>query len=71
MADLPGNSEAKVTKSVARYRIHVERANARLKDFNILNFVPPYLRCYMDKVFQLCAALVNLQFTAPASSERR
>ena len=55
-------SEAKVTKSIARCRIHVERANARLKDFKILNFVPPYLRCYMDKVFQLCAALVNLQF---------
>lgn len=55
-------SEAKVTKSIARCRIHVERANARLKDFKILSFVPPYLRCYMDKVFQLCAALVNLQF---------
>ena len=56
-------SEAKVTKSIAKCRIHVERANARLKDFKILTFVPPpYLRCYMDKVFQLCAALVNLQF---------
>ena len=37
-------------------------ANARLKDFKILSFVPPYLRCYADEVFQLCAALVNLQF---------
>ena len=43
-------------------RIHVERANACLKDFKIVSFLPPYLRCYMDKVFQLCTALVKLQF---------
>ena len=55
-------SEAKLTKSIARCRIHVERANARLKDFKILSFVPPYLRSHIDKVFQLCAAIVNLQF---------
>ena len=30
-------SEAKLTKSIARCRIHVERANARLKDFKILS----------------------------------
>ena len=51
-----------MTKSIARCRIHVERANTRLKDFKILGFVPPYLRFYIDKVFQLCAAIVNLQF---------
>lgn len=55
-------SEIKATKSIARCRIHVERANARLKDFKVLNFIPPNLRCYADKVFQLGAALVNLQF---------
>ena len=55
-------SEVKATKSIARCRIHVERANARLKDFKILSFIPPYLRCYSDRVFQLCASLVNLQF---------
>ena len=33
-------SEAKKTKSIARARIHVERANARLKDFRIFNFHP-------------------------------
>ena len=54
-------SEAKLTKSIAKCRIHVERANARLKDYKILSFIPPYLRCYSDKIFQLCAALVNLQ----------
>ena len=36
-------SEAKLTKSIASCRIHDERANARLKDFKILSFVPPYL----------------------------
>jgi len=55
-------SEAKAMKSIARARIHVERANARLKDFRILTFIPSYLRCYADVIFQLCAALVNLQF---------
>ena len=55
-------SEAKKTKSIARARIHVERANARLKDFKILTFIPYFLRCYADVIFQLCGALVNLQF---------
>ena len=55
-------SEAKATKAIAKARIHVERANARLKDFRILNFIPSFLRCYADILFQLCAALVNLQF---------
>ena len=55
-------NEIKVTKSIAKCRIHVERANARLKDFKILSFIPSYLRCYSQKIFQLCAALVNLQF---------
>ena len=55
-------SEIKSTKAIAKCRIHVERANARLKDFRILSFIPSYLRCYADTLFQLCAALVNLQF---------
>ena len=55
-------SEIKVTKGIAKCRIHVERANARLKDFRILGFIPPYLKGYADKVFKLCAALVNLQY---------
>lgn len=54
-------SEIKVTKKIATCRIHVERANARLKDFKILSFIPPYLRCYCDELVQLCAALVNLR----------
>ena len=56
------DSEIKMTKNIAKCRIHVERANARLKDFKVLDFIPAYLRCYSDKVIQLCAALVNLQY---------
>ena len=55
-------SEARATKAIAKCRIHVERANARLKDFKILSFIPSYLRCHADIIFQLCASLVNLQF---------
>ncbi|XP_068680916.1 uncharacterized protein [Montipora foliosa] len=55
-------SEAQATKAIAKCRIHVERANARLKDFKILSFIPSYLRCHADIIFQLCASLVNLQF---------
>ncbi|PFX19305.1 hypothetical protein AWC38_SpisGene16293 [Stylophora pistillata] len=42
-------SEARATKSIARCRIHVERANARLKSFRILGFIPAFLRCHADK----------------------
>ena len=56
-----GWSEIKLSKSIAKARIHVERANARLKDFKILGFIPPYLRCYAEKVFKLCCAPVNPQ----------
>ncbi|XP_065056842.1 uncharacterized protein LOC135685039 [Rhopilema esculentum] len=55
------SSEIKLTKTIARCRIHVERANARLKDFKILSFIPPYLRCYSETLLKLCAGLVNLQ----------
>ena len=58
-------SEARPTKAIiiiAKCRIHVERANARLKDYKILSFIPSYLRCHADILVQLCCALVNLQF---------
>lgn len=44
-------SEMKLTKTIARCRIHVERANARLKDFKILNFIPRYLHAIRTKFF--------------------
>ena len=54
--------EILLTKEIASCRIHVERANERLKNFNILSFIPPMLRERADTIFQLVAALVNLQF---------
>ena len=55
-------SEARATKAIAKCLIHVERVNARLKDYKILSFIPSYLRCHADILVQLCCALVNLQF---------
>ena len=55
-------SEARAAKAIAKCRIHVERANGRLKDFKILSFIPSYLRCHAGIIFQLCASLDSLQF---------
>ena len=55
-------SEIRLTKRISTCHIHVERANARLKEFKILSFIPSYMRCYAEKVLQLCASLVNLQY---------
>lgn len=50
------------TYKIAEVRIHVERAIQRLKVFNILtNRVPISLIPNMDKVINVCAAIVNLQ----------
>ncbi|CAM4597631.1 unnamed protein product [Leuciscus chuanchicus] len=54
-------SEVKVTKDIAKNRIHVERANARLKEFRILDLIPSHLRNSTNVLVQLCCALVNLQ----------
>lgn len=54
-------SEVKATKDIAKNRIHVERANARLKEFRILNLIPSHLRTSANVLVQLCCALVNLQ----------
>lgn len=32
-------SEVKLTKTIARCRIHIERVDGRLKDFKILKFI--------------------------------
>ena len=55
-------SEASATKAIVKCSIHVERANARLKDFKILSFIPSYLCFHADIIFQLCTSLGNLQF---------
>ncbi len=54
-------SEVRATREVARNRIHVERANARIKDFKILQVIPSHLRSSANVLVQLCCALVNLQ----------
>ena len=55
-------NEIIATKKIATCRIHVERANARIKDFKILSCIPANLRSHADKIVQLVAALVNFQF---------
>ena len=54
-------SEVRATKEVARNRIHVERANAHIKDFRILIMIPSLLRSSANALVQLCGTLVNLQ----------
>ncbi len=54
-------SEVEQTRSIAKARIHVERAIARLKCYRILQFIPKKLYRHSSKVFQLCAALTNYQ----------
>ena len=61
-------SKARATKAIVKCRIHIERANARLTDFEILSFIPSYLCCHADIIFQLCVSLGNLQF--PLIQER-
>lgn len=50
------------TRSIARARIHVERAIGRIKGYSILDFVPQTLLPYASKVWQVCAALTNFQY---------
>lgn len=55
--------EADLCFRIGKARIHVERANERIKNFDILNHIPASLRPYSTKIFQLCCCLVNLQDT--------
>ncbi|XP_039295936.1 uncharacterized protein LOC111056826 isoform X1 [Nilaparvata lugens] len=50
------------TRSIARARIHVERAIGRIKGYSILEFIPHNLMCYSSKVWQVCGALTNFQY---------
>ncbi|XP_015374947.1 PREDICTED: uncharacterized protein LOC107169654 [Diuraphis noxia] len=54
-------SEVERTKTIARARIHVERAISRIKGFKILSHIPKSLYKKSSIVFQLCASLVNFQ----------
>lgn len=53
--------EAKLCYKIGRSRIHVERANERIKNYEILSYVPSQYRHLTTKIFQLCCCLVNLQ----------
>ncbi|XP_031333374.1 uncharacterized protein LOC116163533 [Photinus pyralis] len=50
------------TKTIAKARIHVERAINRIKQYLILRMIPSTLIPHASVVFQTCAALTNLQF---------
>jgi len=53
--------EIEETTSIAKSRIHVERAIQRIKLFKILDFIPHDLMPYASEIFQVCAALANFR----------
>lgn len=53
--------EAELCYKIGRSRIHVERANERIKNYDILNHIPAQYRHLSTKIFQLCCCLINLQ----------
>ena len=63
---LPGKKqfsyeEAELNRGIAAARVHIERANQRIKIFKILrNRFPWSLIGYADYIFNIVCALVNL-----------
>jgi DDE superfamily endonuclease/Helix-turn-helix of DDE superfamily endonuclease len=53
--------EAQICRKIAKARIHIERANERIKNFTILSHITHKYRCFVDKIIQVCCALVNFQ----------
>jgi hypothetical protein len=53
--------EAQMCRKIAKARIHIERANERVKNFAILSHISHSYRPFASKIVQLCCALVNLQ----------
>lgn len=54
-------SEVQLCRKIAKSRIHVERANERIKNYEILRHIPHQFRYISTKVFQLCCVPVNFQ----------
>ncbi|XP_033744337.1 uncharacterized protein LOC117330224 [Pecten maximus] len=54
-------AEVQVCRKIARSRIHVERVNERIKNFEILSHIPQQYRHISTKIFQVCSMLVNFQ----------
>ena len=53
--------EAKLCYKIARARIHVERANERIKNYNILGHISCKYRCIATKKFRVFCAMINFQ----------
>ena len=53
--------ESIFSRKIAACRIHVERAIERLRNYKILDLITAPLRQFVDKLVQVCAALVNMQ----------
>ncbi|XP_062573467.1 uncharacterized protein LOC134235352 [Saccostrea cucullata] len=53
--------EAELCYKIGRSRIHVERANERIKNYDIIDHIPSQYRHLSTKIFQVCVVLVNLQ----------
>ena len=59
------------TRSIAKFRIHVERAIERIKNYHILDYAPITL-CLsgiIDQIFFVCAMLTN--FLPPLVSDEK
>ncbi|VEN35545.1 unnamed protein product [Callosobruchus maculatus] len=48
------------TRTIARARIHIERAIRRIKHYRILSLIPASLISHSTEIFQTCVALTNL-----------
>ena len=54
-------SDAIRNREIACARVHIERMNARIKEFKILtNKVPRYFMHNIDDIFLVCCGLANL-----------
>lgn len=53
--------EAEACYKIGRSRIHVERANERMKNYEILNHIPAQYRAISSEIVQVCCCLINLQ----------
>jgi hypothetical protein len=54
-------SQKAKTRSIAKAQIHIERANARLKKFRIVQYIPRSLFIRASMIVQVCAGLINFQ----------
>ncbi|XP_046753051.1 uncharacterized protein LOC124416171 [Diprion similis] len=53
--------EVDETYNIASVRIHIERVNQRIKDFNILSKVPVSLLPHVDEIVFVICAIINIQ----------